>query len=364
MKSLPGTWITDGSEADGASARFSSKEEYQQQQDTQTQQTAAVITNMQLSKPRGGGSPMNLLYKFESSSSACDLYFFQLRVVEMDPTRSASLSVGVVRQDEFHKGYKTKGMFYNGNVTNGSAALKTSVGPFLKQGDVVVVCYKKIAEENDDAIELKVIVNGSDIGTIFKVHVEKSSSAAGDQFYPCIHFQGDLVLDALVSHDLSATFSSGVEDQSTAKDPLEGKWKIDHVATTDGTESDRNTIISASDFTLTIQQVNDTNNWDISAHICNNMSTRITLSTAESATNDMNTVRNVLSRGPVRSTMMMPPPPMDEIERKISTILEAESSSFHVEDASLYLKDANGGVLIKCSRPVQSNEPICTSYKN
>ena len=78
---------------------------------------------------QGGGEPINLMYQMDPAKS----FYLHVTIVK-EIINSGSLSVGVVRQDQFQQGYKIRGMFYNGNLTNVSiSALKVGWGPYLKE---------------------------------------------------------------------------------------------------------------------------------------------------------------------------------------------------------------------------------------
>ena len=56
---------------------------------------------------------------------------------------AASLGAGLVERDGFLPGWKARGCFYNGNVTNGSAALIVGFGDRIKAGDAVGVYCRR-----------------------------------------------------------------------------------------------------------------------------------------------------------------------------------------------------------------------------
>ena len=80
---------------------------------------------------RGGetGTPFNIRLDLQTPRPD---YYFQVVIQEM----TDSLSVGIVTPSEFQPGWKTKGMFYNGNLTNGSAALAVNWGPRFGIGEI------------------------------------------------------------------------------------------------------------------------------------------------------------------------------------------------------------------------------------
>ena len=138
---------------------------------------------------------MNLLYTIPSlGDGPLKTYFFQVHLKKA-ATRASSLSVGVAKRDEFQKGYRVKGMFYNGNLTNGSSTLKVSYGSRMKADDVLVIEYQQLpATKNSDGdslaqIQLRFYQNGICLGIGFRIN--ESSDAT---FFPCISVLGEMDL--------------------------------------------------------------------------------------------------------------------------------------------------------------------------
>lgn len=134
-------------------------------------------------------------------------YYFQVVIQEM-PT---SLSVGVVSAAEFQTGWKTKGMFYNGNLTNGSCALSINWGPRFGVGDSVGVRVITI----DDNVEVVFYKNGTSLGSGFLIEDH-------DVIYcPCIHLDGDAKLAIEIPQDLPPKDYIQSEDVD-----MPGPWKL------------------------------------------------------------------------------------------------------------------------------------------
>jgi hypothetical protein len=75
-------------------------------------------------------SPVNLMAEMKDDNNLLfpESYWFTVEIVDLgadnnNNNSSNSISVGVIFTDEFKPGYKIKGMFYNGNLTNGRAGL-------------------------------------------------------------------------------------------------------------------------------------------------------------------------------------------------------------------------------------------------
>jgi len=111
------------------------------------------------------GNPMNFLFTPSATTTARpSKFYFLVDILSMD-TDSSSLSIGVARPSEFRKGFMTKGMFYNGNLTNVSGALKVSYGPRPKRGDKILVEYT----EQEDSFQVKFYVDGKSLGIAFQI---------------------------------------------------------------------------------------------------------------------------------------------------------------------------------------------------
>jgi len=173
-----GQWKTDGSEDPSFGDKkmtysFSAVEE-----DADAQRLAVKTTVTK---------PSNFLYELEEPSDR-----FYLQAIVEEKHRSSSLSMGVAKHSNFRLGYGTKGMLYNGNLTNGIAALKTGYAPFLQKGDAVVVEYAVLGE----FIEVKHHVNGECLGIGFRVPKEDEA------FLPVLSMTGELTLQIKITLDM------------------------------------------------------------------------------------------------------------------------------------------------------------------
>jgi hypothetical protein len=323
---IQGQWKSDGTDADGKTTWS-----------TTPSDTEGV--SMEVNVP--GGSPMNLIY----GMTPTPMYYLQVTVTEM-ASRSSSLSVGVVRPEEFHKGYKCKGMFYNGNLTNGSAALKTSYGPFLQTGDVVVVEYVEAAEE--EQVQMIVHLNGACLGTAFQVAKGESS------FVPCIHVNGEMTLQAKVLSEKPKLAPRDVH-------PLVGKWElVEAIGEGFSPIWPGGNNLEDKEMVLSIEKHEDTafefslrvyNTLNIQLQVTGNADTGFQLDGAE---------------GKVMSTKMMPPPPFYEIETKLSNCMESglwNSMELVPDKDNLAILDDSDLVVAKLTRLQQSTtEAALTSY--
>ena len=126
------------------------------------------------------GTPFNVRLDCEEAVATKD-YCFNVKIAELN----GNISVGVVQKDEFKPGWKTKGMFCNGNLTNASAALKTSWGPHIKQGDTMGVM---VTHGSDKTLKVTFYKDEQCLGTGFALPNNSKT------FYPCLHVSGSAKL--------------------------------------------------------------------------------------------------------------------------------------------------------------------------
>ncbi len=165
---------------------------------------------------RGGdeGTPFNV--RLDLRSLIPD-YYFQALIHEV----TGSLSVGVVAPDEFQSGWKSAGMFYNGNLTNGSAALAVNWGPRFGSGDSVGVRVITTSE----SVEVVFYKNGKSLGTGFLIENQSS------QIYcPCFSIVGDAKLRCEIPAELPPQELYVAEDLAMA-----GPWSLAEAIDDDGT---------------------------------------------------------------------------------------------------------------------------------
>jgi hypothetical protein len=323
---IQGQWKSDGTDAD-VKTTWS----------TTPSNTEGV--SMELNVP--GESPMNLIY----GMTPIPTYYLQVTVTELT-SRSSSLSVGVVRPEEFHKGYKCKGMFYNGNLTNGNAALKCSYGPFLQTGDVVVVEYVETAEE--EQVQMIVHLNGACLGTGFQVAKGESS------FVPCIHVNGEMRLKAKVLSEKPKLAPRDVH-------PLVGKWELVE-AIGEGFSPIWPGANNPEDeaMVLSIEKYED-KSFGFSLRVCNTLNMRLQVTGNADAGFQLDG-----AQGMVMSTRMMPPPPLLEIETKLSSCMESglwNSMELVPDKDNLAILDDSDLVVAKLTRLQQpTTGAALTSY--
>lgn len=267
------------------------------------------------------GTPFNIRHVvFEPE------YYYEVTLTQLD----GHFSVGVVHPDEFKPGYATKGMFFNGNLTNASAALKTSWGPHLKQGDVVGVRTKR----QGDSLEVAYYLNGRCLGIGFRI------SDVTDIYHPCLHMDGT----ATVTFSTPETLP-GLEKTTMETKGVEGDWEL-FEATRDSTSLD---IIPGIVMVVMV----DETTMDFSLHVANRMR-------ASASILETNGAGHVVQVGAVTSTMMMGPPRLMAMEKFLSESLPKITVVVE-EDSELTMGGTNIKLLWK--RHTKLAETL-TSYKH
>lgn len=171
------------------------------------------------------GTPFNVMFDSAASLIAADdNMYFEVDVGEL----AGSIAVGIVRKEEFQPGWRTSGMFYNGNVTNGSGALLVGFGDHVEAGSRVGVLLRRSTTgpsagsgSGVTVVETVFYVNGRCLGPAFQLSDDASSSQA---WYPCIHASGK----AKVTYVAPESIPAATERQPARHPDNEyaGDWKL------------------------------------------------------------------------------------------------------------------------------------------
>lgn len=301
------------------------------------------------------GTPMNFIYELKEPSNH---YFFQVHVETLE--RGSSLSLGVVTPSKFKAGWGLNAMLYNGNLTSGNSALKTSFGPRIKEGQNAVVEYK----ETEKTIQVFYYVNGECVGLGFEIAKE-----AGASFFPCLSATGNAEIKV-------QTLSTAPETTpSISTPPFCGTFKFSKAINgwgeifipVNNPEHPRET----KTVEMTIDPLQG-DSYAVSAKVFNTLSTRKNVVTKTdylstgSASSDSTffSIEHVASER-VSSTRMMPPPPYGEVEHKLSACIEALWTIMKVsaDKKTLMIFDSENDLVATCTRLEPTLDlAACTSY--
>jgi hypothetical protein len=276
------------------------------------------------------GTPFNVLYQVDVGVWS-SIYF----VVEIKKL-NGSLSVGVVKRNEFLPGWKTTGMFYNGNVTNGSSALTVRFGESLSSGGTVGVYVRR----NESELRVTIYRNNQCLGTAFQL------SNIDEFFFPCVQVSGSVTF--LYSAPIELPKSTDRE-YPKALDRYLGEWKMDE-ATKDSKSVD---IPNDLNIIFSVSPGKAQGMYALGVKVANQIHT-----TVEKVGKDEEF--DLIQVGPVISTRMMPPPHLWEMEKFIVGSLEKIRKMSVVNEDVYVLVGAE--VEIKCTRFYETFSPL-HSYK-
>jgi hypothetical protein len=238
------------------------------------------------------GAPLNVRY---DDVTTTDDWCFEVVLVRVP--KNSNVSVGIVNKDEMGPGWKTRGMFYNGNLTNGSGALITSFGPHLKEGDTVGVT---VTNHNK---EVTFFYDGRCLGTGFSLEESKT-------YCPCVCVSGT----AQIYFSIPATLPSE-KDREREAQGIVGDWKLTEAVSESGSPVQ---VPQGRDLIMTMHTGPNEKEYDLSMRVGNILRTHVTLEGG-----------GTVKVGMVMSTMMSPPPELREIESFISSSLPKVQSMKH-----------------------------------
>jgi len=267
-------------------------------------------------------------------------YYFTINVKEL---KEGSLGIGIVKNDEFNPGWKCRGMFYNGNLTNGSAALLTSFGDFIKCGDDVGILVNR-----DDGIELVIYLNGRCLGSAFKINNDD-----GKEYYPCLHMDGNATVDFTFINETSKLPTIRHRQGCNYDDKYSGDWKIKEILS--DKELDEYPLNQATNDAVISLDLVKPCHYNLCIKVGNMLRTNMYII-------DHNDPFDEVEVKAVMSTMMMPSPEQFELERLLSsslpTIHKATVSKDKLSNEQLVLKGPAFELL--CERYMKQFSPLNT----
>ena len=300
------------------------------------------------------GTPFNIRLDANNTLLRADFYF---EVSIIDITNESSLGVGFVSKDSFQPGWKTKGCFYNGNITNGSAGLIIGFGSSMKSGDVVGVYLKRTNGRSN----IIFYHNGRCLGVGFSMYDES------EIFYPCLHVSGETTVKLAMPQSTADRFPSIFERERNAPncddDPYSGDWAIEDVFA--GPELGRLPLPPDIKFKVTLNKINslqDDNNGKKKYHLFFKIGN--SLRTSFSIAGKLESFDKIECFGPCMGTRMMPRPAFAKIEHFIQSAINSGGCQGNNGFNKISV-DENGNLIITgptgeiaCSPYVETYEPV------
>ena len=241
------------------------------------------------------GNPYNIRYNVQVPE-----YYIEVTLIELH----GHLSIGVVHPQEIKPGYACCGMFYNGNLHNAQAALKTSWGPPVKQGDVLGVQTKK----EGNILEVAFYRNGVCLGIGFRI------VGITEVYQPCLHMDGTATVMISTPQNLPSLEKSFMEEYG-----VEGDWKLIQA-------SNEGPLVIPDDHDIIMTVTKDDISMNFMIQVANCLRANATIL-------ETNGPGHMIQVGVVMSTKMMGPPHLMAVERffsvslpNVTVVVEADSS--------------------------------------
>mmetsp|Transcript_50150 Transcript_50150/g.57928 ORF Transcript_50150/g.57928 Transcript_50150/m.57928 type:complete len:327 (+) Transcript_50150:33-1013(+) len=273
---VDGTWIGDGS--NGTLTTSSSSD-------------ISVVSGTR-------GSPFNVMFDVVAGST--EPMYFEVDVIEL----SGNIAIGVVCKAELLPGYKTRGMFYNGNVTNGNAGLIINFGDYVKANSKVGVLVQR---ETSGAVEVIFYMDGVCLGAGFCL----PQFGTEEVLSPSFHVTGKAKVSFHVPSELP-----GTKERSNAggESGYVGDWKLERFST--GPELHEFPLPVGRDIILTVakedegEEESSTKFW-VSIKVANMLRCKVEI------VGKMENFDKV-SVGGVMSTRMLPSPELQTLEQLVA----------------------------------------------
>ena len=233
------------------------------------------------------GTPFNV--RLIAGDISGDLYY-EVSILEL----SGSLGVGLVSEDGFLPGWKTKGYFYNGNISDGSAGLVIGFGPKTEVGATLGVFLKR----RGGSFQVIFYHNGRCLGPGFSI--QDSNNVP---LFPCLHVSGTATVKVSPGTAPSVfTRSSG----GGADDRYAGTWKIKQLFV--GPELMEYPLTDEKRVTLAVEKLEEDKQYRLTLKIANTFVTTIELAEKMEAFDSIKFIT------PTISTKMSPTPELSELE--------------------------------------------------
>lgn len=273
-----------------------------------------------------GGSKCNALCEVGFSSGT---EYFEIEVVE-----GSGAFIGVSTKAGFAEGYKIKGLFFGGpgNLSNGSAGLRTQFGQEVKPGSVIGVTLDLTDEKT--------------VGITFW----EGDTCLGEAFKDCAREPGAMVFPAVCASHSGDRFKLSLKrnprkPKLVTPHPAVGCWDLQRLVVdgelvnldaaltikgkgkgkgyaAEGEESKGNIVMAITSRDMKL--------FKISLRLANTLMTSVVVTTGADGTEE-------LKVGMVAGTMVMAPPPLMDLEQRFCKALPL-ITSWAITDSRLDLR--------------------------
>ncbi len=298
------------------------------------------------------GTPFNIrLDATNNDLVPLNSFYFDIQVTDIS---DSTLAVGMVSKSGFLPGWKTKGYFYNGNITNGSAGLIIGFGSPIRAGDIIGVYL----DRESGQCRLIFYHNQRCLGAGFAL------AEMNDVLYPCLHLSGKATVKFSIpkKENFPTIFKREEVVRDRVNSPYNGKWVINQAL--QGHDRHELSLPPNSECIITIATIDkepsegEVKQYQLQIKVCNSFRT------------SFRTVRKVDSRdqieafGPCVRTLMLPSPECAKMEEFIQSTIRSDFGDFMEcfrtisigEDEKLVFSGRASE--ISCSRYVEVFDPV------
>lgn len=259
-------------------------------------------------------------------------------------SKGAALGVGLVTADGFQSGWKTKGCFYNGNITNGSAGLIIGFGKFIKELDTVGVYQQK----SDKQCNIIFFHNGRCLGAGF------SLDDSQEVLFPCLHLSGSATVEFSVPPS-PTVYEREQAVQNDDDDAYGGDWVIEQAFA--GPELTGLPLPTGSRFKVSFEKISTAPSTEGTLQYRLSIKISNSLHTALAITGKMEAFDSIEFLGPCAGTRMMPRPACAKVEQLIQTAMDNGWRKMIVSEKGQLIMTGPTAEII-CSRYVETFEPV------
>eukprot|EP00516_Mucochytrium_quahogii_P012375 CAMPEP_0203803456 /NCGR_PEP_ID=MMETSP0100_2-20121128/12850_1 /ASSEMBLY_ACC=CAM_ASM_000210 /TAXON_ID=96639 /ORGANISM=" , Strain NY0313808BC1" /LENGTH=285 /DNA_ID=CAMNT_0050711187 /DNA_START=185 /DNA_END=1042 /DNA_ORIENTATION=- len=241
---------------------------------------------------------------------------------------------GLADEDHFGEGWKSSGLMYGGNLSDGGGLKRSNFGGWPKAGDVIGMRAEIV---QGSTLRVDFSLNGEGLGTGFEITPLQSAHLL--PLYPVVSFH-DPPAEATICRK-SAPAPESMERPGTVEaTSIDGQWSIAAKSIDPTLERDVDDVVFAVEPSM--QDIT------LSAQVANSM--RVTLNRMSPHT--------VMGRECIM-TMMMPPPFLQGLEEKVCEILKS-TKDLKLGTNELVLEYGDGTLRLephqKTFKPVQLDE--------
>lgn len=287
------------------------------------------------------GTPLNARLDVPALDPSAGSLYYEVLVGE---GTEGSLGVGFVTESGFQPGWGTKGCFYNGNITNGSAGLTFGFGPTPRAGDAVGAYLQRL--EGGSRCRITFYHNGRCLGAAFDM-----ASSDGETFYPCLHLEGS----GRVRYSAPGSLPAVVEREPPVRgDAYSGDWFIRSMSS-----SARDIPLPGEPKKIVLTfakgagaEASHRHRHRLSARVANNIVTALSIVSKTEAF-------DIIEVGPCMSTKMMPPPELEPVERFVQSAFNGGLNKMAIsENGELALLGPTAEIV--CGRHEQKFDPVAS----